>query len=259
MRACSLHHGLLLLCAACGAVEPVEPDAAGANDAAAAADADTPAPDGAPTIDAGPDCVSDSFTGDALDPHWTLIAGAVPTHEVSTSRLLITDAAFAETANPPVSWINELDTDKANQLGWAQDIGDADFTIIADIGWSSADPELTFGGVAIANSQGEMSALVGTRDGSTSLNGQPTAQFLVRDDLDVEYNGAREEPGSAIFRLQRRDGVVEAFVDDVSIGTDPSPQDVAYVSVFAVRHRSATNNEYQFGSVEIRDLEICRP
>ena len=241
---------------ACGEVEPTAVDAADQPDAAGA---DGAGSDAADPTDAGPDCVADTFDGSELDAHWGLTIGDLPTYSVDSSRLLITDSPLADTANPPVSWINELDTDKANQLSWAHAIGDGDFTVTADIGWSSSSPELTFGGVAVTNAQNMMSALVGVRDGSVTLNGQPTAQFLVRDAADVEYNGSREEPGSAIFRMQRRGGVLRAYIDDEEIGSDASPQDIAYVSVFYVRHRSAENTLYPFGSFEVREIQVCRP
>ncbi|HTM23367.1 MAG TPA: hypothetical protein VL172_22750, partial [Kofleriaceae bacterium] len=198
-RGCrGLSSAALIVQAACGEVTSA-PDAGepSADAAAPGADAEDPSADAAGLVaDAGPDCVLDSFTGDALAPHWQLLVGSLPTaYAVAGSHLLISDAPFAATATPPVSWISELDTDQGNQLGWAQAIGDADFTVTADLGWSSTSAELTFAGVAVATAQGQMSALVGVRDGSVSLTGYPNAQFLAKDIEDPIYIGEREEPG----------------------------------------------------------------
>lgn len=222
--------------------------------------ADAPAADAPAEPDAAPvdDCVRDRFEGSALASHWVLLAGDMPTYDVGESRLLITDAPFAEAPSKPTySWIYDLDVDKGNQLGWAQAIGEGDFSVTADLQWSSSDRELTLAGIGVADGQGTIAGLVGVRDGSTSLVGQPTAQILVADGDDAMYLGSRTEPGSASVRLERRAGTLRAYVDDAEILSASAERLISYVTIFYVRRRNDAI-EFAFGSVELRNLEICR-
>ena len=157
---------------------------------------------------------------------------------MSGSALDITDSPFADT--PSVSgesWINELDTDKGNQIGWQQDLGGEDFVYSADIRWSSTNPELTLGGIAVADSQGTIAAMVGVNDGVSAGLGRPWA-ILRASGADATYAGDPEQPGAAIVRITRTGGTASITIDDgrgrYGHETEPSWAFVTYPWLWAV-------------------------
>jgi len=216
-----------------------------------------PPPDG-PDVDAGPNCETDDFDGTTLAMHWTLVAGEMPTYEVNNSRLLISDSPFAATpSNPNESWLNDLDTDKGNQIGWRQQIGGADFDVSAEIAWSSSTPELTLAGVAVSDAQGKIAAYAGIRDGTAMGAGSPSGQIRVATGDDLGWVGTRVENGTARLRLVRTDNDLRILVDDAEVLTGRVDALIDYVTVFYVRYHNATAM-YPFGTAEIQKVTVCR-
>jgi len=209
-------------------------------------------------VDADTSCETDAFEGSALQTHWAMLVGELPTYDVSDSRLLISDAPFATTpSNPGTSWIYELDLDKGNQIGWAQDLGGGDFSVEAEIGWATSVPEVTLAGIAITDTDGAIAAYVGVNDGSTNNTGQPNAKIAVSDAPDLYWYGAFSEIGSATMRIERRDGVAHIFADGDEKLSGSAGALISYVTIFYVRDKNTTGM-YPFGSAEIRRLTVCR-
>ena len=246
--------GCLRLLASCDRVYSLDRPAG--PDAAAAADA---SPDIAATPDA-PNCITDGFDGTLLASTWSVLAGAIPvTYEVSASRLSITDAPFSNTPSMAgVSWIYDLGTDKANQIAWAQPIGGADFTLTADLGWSSTLGELTLGGVGVSDAQGAIAALAVAQDGSQGVVAAPVAWLHVTSGADLRSSGAQQEPGSAHITIQRTGGMASISFDGAEVLSGPLPDLISNVVVVYVRYRNATGPN-TFGSIEVQQIQICRP
>jgi hypothetical protein len=239
--------------AACGGVtNPVAdaPKADASADAASDAAIDTPA---------GPSCVTDGFDGSVLAGHWSVLVGAAPVaYDVSGSRLFISDAPFATTPSMPMnSWIYDLDTDKGNQLAWAQAIGGEDFTLSAELGWSSTLPELTLGGVGIADAQGTLAAVAGITDGVGNMSGGAYATLHVVTGPDTNLVKPPQEPGSARVKIQRVHGTASISIDDVEVVTGPLPAVISNIVIYYVRHQ-ASATPYNFGSLEVRQVQLCR-
>jgi len=219
---------------------------------------DAASPDAVP-VDADTSCETDDFEGGALDPRWALLAGGMPTYDVAASRLLISDAPLADTpSHPGKSWIYELDLDKGNQIGWRQDLGGADLSVEAELGWASSMPELTQAGIAIADAQGAMAALVGLDDGQPALTGEPSAKIGVAGQPDLGWFGVASETGNVIVRIERRDGVAHIFVDGEEVVSGEARALISYVTIYYVRYRSADGMVFPFGGVEIRRMTVCR-
>ena len=226
------------------------------------ADADVDADgtaDASMTPDA-PSCMTDGFDGNALASTWFVLAGAIPvTYGVSGSRLTISDAPYVTTPSTPgVSWIYDLDTDKGNQIAWPQAIGGEDFTLTADIGWSSSLAELTLGGVGVSDAQGGIAALVGMTDGSPGVIGTPIGRLHVTNGTDRRYSGAMQEPGSSHFVIRRAGGMASITIDGAMVLAGALPDLISNVVVFYVRYKDATGPN-PFGSVFVDQIEICRP
>jgi hypothetical protein len=227
----------------------------------------TPAPptpravDAAAAPDAEPGCATDGFDGTTLAAHWQVVAGDLPTYDVSGSRLLVSDAPLAATPSlPGESWINDLDTDKGNQIGWAHAIGAADFTVAAEIGWTSSLSELTMAGIAVSDSQGTIVALAGVNDGWARDHGARHARIRVPgagDDLD--YAAEPVENGSAQLRLERTGGELRVLIDGAEVLAGPATGLVSYVTIYAVPYRDRAGTTYPFGAAEIRHVEVCGP
>jgi len=209
--------------------------------------------------DADLSCETDSFDGTTLQSHWTLLTGELPTYDVSGSRLLISDAATATTpSRPTYSWIYDLDSDEGNQIGWAQAVGGADFVIDAEIAWSSSTPELTMGGVAVADSGGTMAAMAGFVDGSETQLGFAHAQMATSGTDAVWYGPTGSaDAGNANVRLERRAGTLRISVDGSEVLSGPSAQLISYVTIYTVRFRNGQTT-YPYGGVELRTVTVCR-
>jgi hypothetical protein len=220
----------------------------------------------APPLDAasdtsGANCMTENFDGTQLDARWSVLVGSTPTaFAVNGSRLLITDAPFAPStpSMPAESWIYDLDTDKGNQIAWAQPIGGEDFTLTADLGWSSTLAELTLGGVAVSDAQGTIAALAGVADGSSGSNGAAYATLHVVNGPDVVMANPPQEPGTASVKIQRVNGMATLSINGVQAVTGAMPALISNVVIFYVRYKSSSTL-YDFGSVEIRQIQLCRP
>jgi hypothetical protein len=242
--------GACLLVAACGGVS---------NPVTDGHLADGPASDAA--IDTSANCMTDGFDGSQLAAHWSVLVGATPTaYAVNGSRLLITDAPFAPAtpSMPTASWIYDLDTDKGNQIAWAQSIGGEDFTVTADLGWSSTIAELTLGGIAVSDAQGTIAALAGMTDGSSNTSGGAYARLHVVSGADMAFTKPPEEPGSASVQIQRVNGIATISINGVQAVTGAMPALISNVAIFYVRYKSAST-QYDFGSFEVRQIQLCRP
>jgi len=219
--------------------------------------ADAAAPDSA--VDADRSCETDEFDGTALQAHWALLVGDLPTYDVGGSRLLISDAPLATTpSNPGQSWIYEADLDKGNQIGWRHDLGGEDVSVDAEIAWATSNAELTLGGIAITDAQGAIAAMVGLDDGTAMNSGLPKTQIAVAGGNDLVWYGARSEIGSATVRIERRAGTAHIFVDGTEVLSGDAGALISYVTIFYVRHKNATGTVFPYGSVEFRRLTVCR-
>jgi hypothetical protein len=230
---------------------------AGIDDTAKAPDAEVAAADAA--LDAPDPCVTDSFDGATLDARWSVLTGATPTYVVADGALVVSDAPFTPTpSNPATSWIYVLDSDKGNQLGWSFAIGGENISVEAELAWSSSDPELTLGGIAVADAQGTIGAMIGIGDGSTgAVGGGVFAKLRVPGGADLAYAGPREAVGTAVVRIERTAGTVRFSVRGAEVLSGALPDLISNVSLYFVRHRNATMM-YDFGSVEVRQLTVCR-
>jgi hypothetical protein len=243
-----------IVLAACGGVR--NPVVDGRQDDASIADA---------AIDTGPNCMTDSFDGSVLAAHWGVLTGAVPTaYDVSGSRLLISDAPFATTPSSPAeSWIYDLDSDKANQMAWPQAIGGEDFTLTAELGWSSTLAELTFGGVGVSDALGTIAAVAGMIDDSGGPNGAQNGAAYTRLHVaigpDISFRKPQQEPGNANVKIQRVSGMVSISIDGVQVMTGAMPGLISNVVIFYIRYKDASTTVYDFGSLELRQVQICRP
>jgi hypothetical protein len=220
--------GCLLLVAACGGVDNPAIDAPPQRDAPRAIDAphDTPA---------GPNCMTDSFDGNVLAAHWSVLAGAVPTtYAVNNSSLLVTDAPFAST------------------------IGGQDFTLTADMAWSSAAAEITLGGVGVSDATGKLAGYVAAQDGSSSGTAPPVARIHVATGSDLEFVGTEIEPGNAMVKIQRVSGNATITIDNTEVLSGPMPDLISNVVIVFVRHSNGAT-QYTYGSFELRSLTICQP
>jgi hypothetical protein len=204
--------------------------------------------------------MSDGFDGTTLGAQWSVQAGATPTtYDVSASRLFIADAPFASTpSSPSNSWIYDLDFDKGNQIAWAHAIGGQDFTLTADLGWSSTNTEITLGGVGVTDAQGKLAAINGMSDGSSGMSGVPFSLILVPAGMDIAASGPVEEPGSAIVRIQRINGTAKVYVDNIEVATGAMPTLISSIVIYYVRHQNGAM-QYTYGSFEVRSIELCRP
>lgn len=215
------------------------------------------APDSA--VDADPSCQTDEFDGNALQTHWAMLVGELPTYDVSGSRLLISDSPLAATtSNPAASWIYSLDTDKGNQIGWAQDLGGEDFSVEAEFGWATSVQELTLAGIAITDTEGRIAAMVGVDDGTAMAVGQANIKIGVADAPDLYWYGVRSEIGSVTVRIERRDGIAHIAVNGEERLSGSVDATISYVTIYYVRHRNDAGMVYPFGSVEVRRLTVCR-
>jgi hypothetical protein len=243
--------GGLAMVAACGGVKsPAEPDAA--------VD-DPPDAEGDDPIDADDGCVTDGFEGSTLAAHWELLAGAMPTVDVSGSRLLISDAPFADTPSVPgESWINEMDLDKGNQIAWPHAIGGGDFSVEAAIAWSSSAAELTLGYVGVSDAQGFMAAGAGINDGVANDFGGAFGQIKVDGDADLNGLDDRVENGSTVVRLERVDGTLTIEQDGVELVAAPVDDLISYVVIQALPYRQSDGDTFVYGSFEVRDVTVCQ-
>jgi len=209
---------------------------------------------------AAANCLADGFDGSVLDARWSVLAGASPTtYDVSGSRLFISDAPLAVTPSMPAnSWIYDLDTDKGNQIAWPQAIGGEDFTLTAELGWSSTTAELTLGAVGVSDAQGTIAAMAGASDPSGGTNGRAFGSLHVANDADITGSNAAQEPGTARVKIQRRGGAGTISIDDKVLVTGTMPALISNVVIIYVRHKN-TSATYDFGSFEVRQIEICRP
>jgi hypothetical protein len=227
-----------------------EPPADVSVDAAAAQDS---------SVDADTSCQTDEFDGNALKTHWAMLVGELPTYGVSGSRLLISDSPFAATTSmPATSWIYSLDKDKGNQIGWAQELGDDDFSVEAEIGWATSVQELTLAGIAVTDADGRIAAMVGVDDGTAMAVGQANIKIGVPDAPDLYWYGVRSEIGSATVRIERRDGMAHIIVDGEERLSGSVDALISYVTIYYVRHRNADGMVYPFGSVDIGRITVCR-
>lgn len=238
-----------LLVAACGGVSNPAGDAR---------------PEDAPidtATDVGSNCMTDSFDGTVLASHWSVFVGGMPTaYDVSGSRLLISDAPFAPStpSMPATSWIYDLDTDKGNQIKWPQAIGGEDFTLTADVGWSSTGAELTLGGVAVTDAQGTIAALAGMTDGSSNVSGGAYVRLHVAAGTDLSMDKPAQEPGTARVKIQRVNGTATLSIDGAAMVSGAMPALISNVVLFYVRFKNGAML-YDFGSLEIREVQLCRP
>jgi hypothetical protein len=207
-------------------------------------------------------CQTEGFDGSGFDARWSVLAGAAPTtYDVSASRLFISDAPFATTPSTPSrSWIYDLDTDKANQLAWPQSIGGQDFTLTADLGWSSKVAELTLGGVGVSDGQGTIAAWAGMGDPQAENVGvgAARAELQVVGAEDLFHVGPYQEPGSETVEIKRVNGTAMISIDGHQVVTGAMPGLISNVVIVYVRSKDGTTL-YDFGLLEIREVKICRP
>ena len=244
---------LVVVClVGCGGVEATKMDAQVAKDSAV----DARAIDAPP--DTGTPCDIDEFDGSTLNAHWSTAVGAAPTYAVANGMLEITDSTAATTpSNTNESWINDTDTDKGNQLAWANAIGGADFVLKTHIDWSSATTDLGIGAVGLTDAQGRLVAFAGMYDGGQSGLGVPYARLGgIGGDADTTYGAAEEQPGAADFRIERTSGQMKFFVDNVEVHSGASAALISNVVVLHLPYRlNATT--YSFGTVDITRIELC--
>jgi len=222
--------------------------------------ADTSSPgDGSGGSDAsGLTCTTDMFDGTTLQTYWNTTQGGTPTYMVSGGKLVITDSPPATTpSNTNESWLNNLDTDKGNQLAWPQAIGGQDFRVSTHIDWNSTNAELTWAGIAVADAQGVMAAIVGARDGGQG-NAIPHAQLnFPGSDPDTTFGGTEEQPGAADFQIERVNNVIRFYIDGIEVHSGASSALISHAVIFHVPYRLNTTN-YAFGTVEFTHIEVCK-
>lgn len=242
--------GLLPFVAACGGVKNPAIDAAPHPDAKIDAAIDAP----------GANCMTDSFDGSTLAAHWSVLTGAVPTaYTVNNSSLLITDAPFASTpSSPSNSWIYDLDVDKGNQMAWAQAIGGQDFTLTADIAWSTTNAEITFGAIGVSNATGVIAGYAGVVDGSTGTTGPPAAVLHVATGADTNFIATPVDPGNSMIKIKRVGGTATFNIDGTDVLSGAMPDLISNVVIIFVRHQNGAT-QYTYGSFEVRSLTICQP
>jgi len=241
--------------AACGSVDNNKKDAAVQTDDSALTD--TPMLDA--MIDAGPNCMSDAFDGTSLGGHWTVTQGAAPTYSVAGGKISITDSPLVTTpSNANESWINEMDTDKGNQLGWAQAIGTGDFTVRSHIDWTSNNAQLMISAIAVADSNGRMLAYVGAYDGGQAFLGGDYARMAVAGTDTNSPIGPLVDPGSIDVRLERVSATIKAYVNGTEVLSNADTSAITHVSMLTVPYRLNANN-YEFGTAEFTFVEVCRP
>jgi hypothetical protein len=210
-------------------------------------------------VDADP-CSIDEFDGETLQSHWSVLAGTAPDlFEVSGGRLVIEDAATAATPSTPgTSWIYDLDSDRGNQLGWPQPIGNGDFVIEADLGWSSTIPELTLGGVGVSDSDGRIIAYAGVLDGSAGDVGMAHASIAVGGAAnDLQLNGTVAVNGAVSIRIERTGESGVITLDGAMTLGGLMPGAIDHVSIISVQYQSMIGSE-PYGALEVRRLRVCR-
>jgi hypothetical protein len=214
------------------------------------------------STDTGPNCQRDEFDGSALQGHWSATQGGPPTHTVNLGTLTITDSPLANTpSNTNESWINDLEKDEGNQLGWAHAIGTGDFTLTTHVNWTGTTGDLHIGAVGVAGPTGQIIALAGAYDGGQNADGIAWAKLLgptADASDDSGYSGAEEEPGSADFKIERIGGTVKFYVDNIEQHSGSSSEAVSHVIIAHVPYRLNANN-YNYGTTELTFVEICRP
>jgi hypothetical protein len=104
---------------------------------------------------------------------------------------------------------------------------------------------------------GTIEAMAGVSDASTSTSGRPYARLHVANGDDEVQAGQDREPGTAKLKIQRIGGHVAISIDGASMVTGPMPALISNVVVFYVRFRN--ENSHSFGSLEVREVQICRP
>jgi len=222
-------------------------------------------PEDAPAIDVGTDtptanCMIDEFDGTALDARWSTLVGTLPTYNVDGSRLLVSDAPFADTPSmPDRSWIYKLDTDKGNQIAWPYSIGGSDFVLTADVGWSSTVAEYTLGAVGVSDAQGTIAAMAGALDGNNTLTGNAFGMLHVVGGPDLKYEvPQKRDPGTAKVQIQRMGGMASISIDGAQQLTGTLPDLISNVVIVYVRFKNGTTLS-DFGSLEVRQIKICLP
>ena len=205
-------------------------------------------------------CLTDEFDGTALDAHWSTLAGGLPTYNVAASRLLISDAPFATTpSTPDRSWIYTLDTDKGNQIAWAHSIGGRDFTLTADIGWSSTVAEYTLGAVGVGDAQGTIAALAGALDGNNTKTGSAFGRLHLVGSPDLTYEDPQKrDPGTAKVQIRRTGGMASILIDGALQATGALPDLISNVLIVYVRFRNGAVLS-DFGLLEVHRIQICLP
>jgi hypothetical protein len=222
-------------------------------------------PGDAPTLDVGVDtptanCMTDEFDGTALDARWSTLTGGAPTYNVDASRLFISDAPFSDTPSmSDRSWIYRLDTDRGNQIAWAHSIGAGDFTLTADVGWSSTVAEYTLGAVGVSDAQGTIAAMAGAMDGNNTTNGSVFGIFHVVGGRDMKYEDPQNrEPGAARVQIQRTGDKASITIDGAQRMSGALPDLISNVVIVYVRFKNGTTLS-DFGSLEVRQIQICLP
>lgn len=222
-------------------------------------------PGDAPAIDTGADtatvnCMTDEFDGTTLGAHWSTLAGTLPTYNIDASRLFISDAPLADTPSmPDRSWIYKLDTDKGNQMAWPYAIGAGDFVLTADVGWSSTVAEYTLGAVGVSDARGTIAAMAGALDGNNTVTGNAFGMLHVVGGPDLKYEAPQKrDPGTAKLQIQRTGGIASISIDGAQQLAGELPDLISNVVIVYVRFKNGTTLS-DFGSLEVRQIEICLP
>jgi hypothetical protein len=203
--------------------------------------------------DANP-CVVEDFDGDVLSDDWELLVGAMPTHIVKDSDLVITDAPFADTPSTPgTSWINDVELDRGNQIGLTFPSGTQnDFTIRATVSWASSLPEMSLAGIALTDADNKLLVRGEVRDDSL------TAGPFIGSAIGSRRSLSRVEgSGEATWVFARVNGIVTIQVDgNLRVEADTGDFDVQHVVLFYVRY-SDDQGAKDFGRFAWHDIEVC--
>jgi hypothetical protein len=212
-------------------------------------------------IDGGDGCDRDDFDGTTLDSAWSVLAGGSPVYTMTGSALAITDSPFANTpSNPSESWINDLDTDKGNQIARARAVGGGDFTVTGTVEWSSNNAQLVLGAIAVADAGATVTAMAGFIDSLTNGLGTPYARIRGTSGAndDQEHFGTQAGSGTAVVTIARVAGTLSIRIDGTEVLTATSAALISNLSILYVRYRLDTT-EPEFGTFGVAHVEICTP
>ena len=209
----------------------------------------------------GPSLVCDDFDGSSLDPRWVLVQGTLPTYTVSGSALVVTNADYvASLSLANFAGIVDRLLDRGNQIAWPQTIGPAgDFDITVDMGWSSAEGELTYGSIALTDADNYIKIEVGFSDNSSVAGSGPGAPFARTGPSGPDaWTGPTPASisGSAVFRVARAGGMLSIWhAGDLVAGPVANTEDIANIAfVYQRRGWLVPSNVRPYGTVTLNSV-----